>query len=137
MRSIAVTTPVSRSQVTGVVDETCWTDADEPGLAVYRRSKVLAERFIASSNVLWFGEIAEILRTHLGADAARVPTEALPDDDFRALAQVSPPLATLLPLLGRALQHSPAKVQRMLGWRPRPAVETIVDSARCILAALD
>ena len=32
------------SQLTGTVDETGWTNADEPGLAPYRRSKVLAER---------------------------------------------------------------------------------------------
>jgi nucleoside-diphosphate-sugar epimerase len=210
--SCAAATPRS-DQLSGTVDETCWTDADEPGLAAYRRSKVLAERaawdfvrrdgcelelatvlpaavfgparsssamgslqiiaalldgsaiaiphlgfevvdvrdiaaahllalmapaatgerFIASGPVVWFGEIAEILRTHLGPDAARVPTDALTDDDFRAVAQLSPQLAALLPLLGRDLQHSSAKAQRVLGWRPRPAVETIVDSARCIL----
>src|SRR2546425_12276955 len=41
--SCAAATPHS-SQLTGSVDETCWTDAGEPGLAPYRRSKVLAER---------------------------------------------------------------------------------------------
>ncbi len=64
-----------------------------------------------------------------------MPTDPLTDDDFRAVAEMSPQLATLLPLLGRDLQHSPAKAQRVLGWQPRPAVETIVDSARCILDA--
>ena len=212
--SCAAATPHS-SQLTGTVDETCWTDADESGLAPYRRSKVLAERaawdfvardaadlelttvlpaavfgparspsalgslqiiaalldgsalaiprlgfevvdvrdvaaahllamtapaaagerFIVSGDVLWFGDVADILRTRLGADASRVPTESLTDDDFRAVAQVSPQLATLLPLLGRELQHSSAKAQRVLGWQPRPAAETIVDSARCILDA--
>jgi len=210
--SCAAATPHA-TQLTGTVDETCWTDADEPGLAVYRRSKVLAERaawdyvgregcalelttvlpaavfgparsqsamgslqiiaalldgsaiaiprlgfevvdvrdvanahvlalttppaagerFIAAGPVLWFGEMAEMLRTHLGADASRVPTETLTDEDFRAIAQVNPQLATLLPLLGRSLQHSSAKARRVLGWQPRPTVETIVDSARCIL----
>jgi nucleoside-diphosphate-sugar epimerase len=210
--SCAAATPRS-AQLSGTVDETCWTDADEPGLAAYRRSKVLAElaaweyiqcdgcelelatvlpaavfgparasaamgslpiiaalldgsaiaiprlgfevvdvrdvaaahllamtapaaageRFIVSGPVRWFGEIAEILRANLGPEAARVPTDAITDDDFRAIAQLSPQLATLLPLLGRDLQHSPAKAQRVLGWQPRPAVETIVDSARCIL----
>jgi nucleoside-diphosphate-sugar epimerase len=212
--SCAAATPHA-TQLTGTVDETCWTDADEPGLAVYRRSKVLAERaawdyvgrggcalelttvlpaavfgparsqsalgslqiiaalldgsavaiprlgfevvdvrdvatahllamttpaaagerFIAAGPVLWFGEIAEILRAELGPDADRVPNDTLTDDDFRAIAQVSPQLATLLPLLGRSLQHSSAKAHRALGWQPRPAVDTIVDSARCILAA--
>src|SRR5262249_62040894 len=41
--SCAAATPHA-SQLSGTVDETCWTDADEQGLAPYRRSKVLAER---------------------------------------------------------------------------------------------
>jgi len=41
--SCAAATP-SASQLSGVVDESCWTDADEPGLSPYRRSKTLAER---------------------------------------------------------------------------------------------
>ena len=211
--SCAAATPDS-SQLSGTVDEECWTDADEPGLATYRRSKVLAERaawdyvasgtrgfelttvlpaavfgpplsaatlgslqviaallngsaiaiprlglevvdvrdvaaahvlammapaaagerFIASGDVLWYGEVAEILRTHLGADASRVPSETLTDADFRAFAEVSPQLQTLLPLLGRDLRHSAAKAQRVLGWRPRPAVDTIVDSARSLIS---
>jgi hypothetical protein len=57
----------------------------------------------------------------------------LSDEDFLAVAQVSPELASLVPLLGRSLQHSAAKARRVLGWQPRPATETIVDSARCLL----
>jgi nucleoside-diphosphate-sugar epimerase len=210
--SCAAATPPA-TQLSGTVDESLWTDPDEPGLSVYRRSKVLAERaawdfvardgstlelttvlpaavfgparaasamsslqiiaalldgsaiaiprlgfevvdvrdvaaahllamtapaaagerFIVSGAVLWFGDIAEMLRSRLGPDASRVPTDTLTADDFRVIAAVSPQLASLLPLLGRELQHSPAKARRVLGWRPRPAEETIVDSARCIL----
>jgi nucleoside-diphosphate-sugar epimerase len=39
----AAATPAG-SQLSGTVDETCWTDADEVGLSAYRRSKTLAER---------------------------------------------------------------------------------------------
>jgi hypothetical protein len=46
--------------------------------------------------VIWFGDIAEMLRTELGPHAA--------------------------------------KAQRLLGWRPRPAIEIVADSARCLLA---
>jgi dihydroflavonol-4-reductase len=38
----AAATPAG-SQLSGTVDETCWTDADEIGLSAYRRSKTLAE----------------------------------------------------------------------------------------------
>jgi nucleoside-diphosphate-sugar epimerase len=209
--SCAAATPHS-SQLTGVVDESLWTDADEVGLSSYRRSKTLAEkaawndaadrqlslatvlpaavfgpalsatslsslqvigalldgsalaiprlgfevvdvrdvaaahllamttpeadgkRFIVTGELLWFGDIADVLRDRLGEDASRVPTATLTDDEFRAIAAISPSLETLLPLLGRELRHSPEQAQRILGWRPRPAVDTIVESARCLLA---
>src|SRR5262249_44379610 len=41
--SCAAATPLS-SQLSGTVDESVWTDADEPGLSAYRRSKTIAER---------------------------------------------------------------------------------------------
>ncbi len=211
--SCAAATPHS-SQLSGTVDETCWTDADEPGLSLYRRSKTLAERaawdhigrtnsatelatvlpaavfgpaltcaslgslqviaalldgsavalprlgfevvdvrdvaaahllamsspqaagerFIVSGELLWFADIAEILREQLGEDASRVPAQTLTDDDFRAFAEVSPELATLLPLLGRDLRHSAAKAERVLGWRPRSATETVADSGRSLIS---
>ena len=210
--SCAAATPHA-SQLSGTVDESCWTDADEPGLSAYRRSKTLAERaawdyaargcsfelttvlpaavfgpslsasslgslrvivalldgsaiaiprlgfevvdvrdvaaahalamtapdaggqrFIVAGDVLWFADIAEILREHLGADASQVPTETLTDDAFRSVADMSPELQMLLPLLGRELQHSSAKAREVLGWQPRRQVDTVVDSANCLLA---
>lgn len=209
--SCAAATPAS-TQLSGTVDETVWTDADEPGLSAYRRSKTLAERaawdfmadgrsfslttilpaavfgparsasalgplgliralldgsalaiprlgfeivdvrdvaaahllamgspdaegerFIVSGDLLWFGDVADTLRANLGEDAAKVPTTTLTDDEFRSLAEISPPLAGLLPLLGRELEHSPAKAERVLGWQRRPATETVVDAARSLL----
>jgi dihydroflavonol-4-reductase len=208
----AAATPAG-SQLSGTVDETCWSDADEMGLSAYRRSKTLAERaawdfvaggrsfslttilpaavfgparsasavgplgligalldgsanaiprlgfeivdvrdvaaahllamtsagaesqrFIVSGQLLWYGDIADILRKHLGDDAASVPSASLTDEEFRALARRSPVLANLLPLLGRDLRHSSAKARRLLGWQSRPATSTIVDSARWLLS---
>jgi nucleoside-diphosphate-sugar epimerase len=211
--SCAAATP-SSAQRSGTVDETCWTDADEPDLAAYRRSKTLAERaawdfvdqqrppftlttflpaavfgpalsvsamsslqlisrlldgaipaiprlgfevvdvrdvaaahvlaidapnapgerFIVAGELLWFDDIAAILRAHLGAAAERVPTETLPDDVVRSLASSSAEVRSLLPLLGRDLRHSSRKATERLGWQPRPAADTIVDSGRCIVA---
>ena len=92
------------------------------------------QRFIVSGELLWFGDIAEVLRTHLGDDAARVPTATLTDDEFRSLAETSPQLAGLLPLLGSRLEHSAAKADKVLGWRSRPASDTVLDSARSLLS---
>jgi nucleoside-diphosphate-sugar epimerase len=207
--SCAAATPPA-TQLSGLVDESCWTDPDEPGLSPYRRSKTVAERaawdapgafelttilpaavfgparsgstigslqviaalldgsavaiprlgfevvdvrdvaaahvlamtvpeaaerrFIVAGDLLWFADIAEVLRAHLGTDASRVPTATLTDDDFRVVAQLSPELQALLPLLGRELQHSSAEAERVLGWQRRSPTDTIVDSARSLLA---
>lgn len=209
--SCAAATPPS-DQRTGTVDETTWTDPDEPGLAAYRRSKVLSERaawdfvaehpelelttvlpasvfgparsadgmsslqiiarlldgstpalphlgfevvdvrdvaaahllalgapqaagqrYIVSGELLWLGDVAAILREHLGADAAKVATEPLDDDVLRAFAESNAELRSLLPLLGRELRHDATKAHEELGWTARPAVETIVASGRSVV----
>ena len=91
------------------------------------------ERFIATGELLWMGEVAAILREQLGPAAAKVPTKPMPDLLVRVAAPFNPELRTLLPLLGRKLRHSSAKAQRMLGWQPRPAADTVVDSGRNII----
>ena len=45
-----------------------------------------------------------VLREQLGSDASRVPTTTITDDEFRAGAELSVDLRTLLPLLGRSLR---------------------------------
>jgi dihydroflavonol-4-reductase len=210
--SCAAATPPS-AQRTGTVDETTWTDPDEPGLAAYRRSKVLSERaawdfaaehpelelttvlpasvfgparsadgmsslqiiarlldgstpalprlgfevvdvrdvaaahllamdapaaagqrYIVSGELLWLGDVAAILRDHLGPAAAKVATEPLDDDVLRAFAESNTELRSLLPLLGRELRHDGAKARDELGWTARPAVETIAASGRSVVA---
>ena len=193
------------------IDESDWTDTDQPGLAAYRRSKALAERaawdfmagkatelatllpgaifgpvlsrerlgsvaiierlltgqppalprlafnitdvrdlaeahvramtapeaagerFIALGEALWYGDMARILKARLGASAAKVPTAAMPDFAARALAAVSPQMKAMLPLLGRTQAFSTARAQQALGWAPRPAADTIADTAASLL----
>lgn len=91
------------------------------------------ERLIATGELLWMGEMAAILREQLGPAAAKVPAKPMPDLLVRVAAPFNPELRTLLPLLGRKLRHSSAKAQRMLGWLPRPAADTVVDSGRSIV----
>ena len=52
------------------------------------------------------------------------------------ITAINAALGTLLPLLGRDLRHSAAKAERVLGWRPRPAVETIVDAAHSLVSSV-
>ena len=91
------------------------------------------ERFLGTGELLWMGDIARILRDGLGEAAARVPTEEIPDDVIRALAEHDAELASIVPGLGRRNRHSTAKAERVLGWSRRPAAETVLDCARSLL----
>jgi dihydroflavonol-4-reductase len=93
------------------------------------------ERFIATSDFLWFEEIAAALRARLGADASKVPTRRLPNAVVRLIARFNAPLRELTPGLGQRRLFTAAKAQRVLGFTPRPAVETVVDCAESLVAA--
>jgi nucleoside-diphosphate-sugar epimerase len=87
------------------------------------------ERFVAAGEFLWLAEIAQILRSSLGERAARIPARRMPSPMLRGLAWFVPTLRTLTPLLDRELAFSSAKAQRVLGFTPRPAADTISDCA--------
>jgi dihydroflavonol-4-reductase len=83
------------------------------------------ERFLATGELLWLPDIAQILVEHLGPDAARVSTEEIADEALAGLH---------VPGLGRRNTHTTAKAQELLAWSPRPAVDTVLDCAQSLLA---
>ena len=93
------------------------------------------ERFIATAgHSLWLREVAAILRDRLGERAAKVPTKEMPVLVARGLAKVNPEMRNLRALIGRDLDATSAKAERLLGWKTRPIEETIVDTAESLLA---
>ncbi|OLT10034.1 epimerase [Pseudonocardia sp. CNS-139] len=91
------------------------------------------ERFLGTGEFVWMREMAAALRAGLGADAARVPTRQLPDVAVRLAALVDRSLRPIMPGLGRRNRHSTEKARRLLGWRPRPAADAVVDCARSLV----
>jgi dihydroflavonol-4-reductase len=92
------------------------------------------ERFIASGDFLWFSDIARLLREHLGAQAAKVPTRILPDLVVRLGGLFNAEMAQLAPNLGQRTSVSSAKAERVLGWRTRAAHASIIDAAMSLIA---
>ncbi|MFF3986461.1 SDR family oxidoreductase [Streptomyces sp. NPDC001797] len=93
------------------------------------------ERFLAvAGHSLRVVEIARILRDRLGERAAKAPTRELPVRLTRALGVVNPELRLLRHQLGRDLDATSAKAERLLGWRPRPIEDTIAETAESLLA---
>jgi nucleoside-diphosphate-sugar epimerase len=93
------------------------------------------ERFLAiAGHSLRVIDIARILYDRLGERAAKAPTRELPLWLARALGTVNPELRLLRHQLGRDLDATSAKAEKLLGWRARPIADTIEDTAESLLA---
>jgi len=91
------------------------------------------ERFIGTSDFLWFSDIARILRTHFGGNAAKVPDRMLPDWLTRLLACFNPDMRFFVPNLGQRRQFSTQKAAAVLGWQPRRSEEAVIASAESLI----
>ena len=79
-------------------------------------------------------DIADLLRARLGEAAAKVPTRRVPDLVLRLVGLFDKELASVTPSLGHKHDNSSAKAQQVLGWKPRPLKETVLDTARSLIA---
>ena len=96
--------------------------------------KVAGGRFIGSSgSPLKFADMAKVLRDNLGRQARKVPRRNMPDWGVRILAMVMPAAKQLLGEVGRTRATSSAHAQNVLGWRPRPPEQSILDCARSLI----
>ncbi len=92
------------------------------------------ERFIASGPFLKLRDIADILRTQLGAQASEVPTRGVPDWLVRLIARFNPVARAVVGELGSVRHQDASHAKAVLGWVPRPVEQSIVDCARDLLA---
>lgn len=93
------------------------------------------QRFIAAGDFAWMADVAAILRAHLGDAAAKVPTRRVPDLVLRLAALFDRSVAAVAPRLGEKRTFVSTKAQTLLGWRPRPLEETVLDCARSLIAS--
>jgi nucleoside-diphosphate-sugar epimerase len=92
------------------------------------------QRFLAVGEFLWLRDIAAALREELPGHAGRIPTSEVPDDVVRLAAETNADMALPVPFLGRRGHADGSKAGRVLGWRTRPARESVVDAARGLIA---
>jgi nucleoside-diphosphate-sugar epimerase len=93
------------------------------------------ERFIATDEFMWMREVAEALREELGSEASKVPTRSVPNLAVKAMALFDPGVRGVVGQLGRKMQYSSEKARTVLGWSPRTSRESVIDTARSMLAA--
>jgi dihydroflavonol-4-reductase len=92
------------------------------------------QRLIAAGDWMRWADVAGVLRSALGAEAKKVPTRGMPDFVLKIAALFDRQVKFITPGLGRKHDFTSAKAQVRLGWKARPASETIVDCARSLIA---
>jgi nucleoside-diphosphate-sugar epimerase len=91
------------------------------------------ERFLGTGEFKWMVEMAHILRSHL--PDRNISTRQIPDFVVRLAARFADPsLREITPSLGRRNRHSIAKATTVLGWKPRPVDQTLLDCADSLIA---
>ena len=92
------------------------------------------ERFICSGPFMTMSDIAKVLREGLGKQARKVPTRRLPNWAVRIAALFDPMVRQVLGELGNRRESPPIHAREKLGWIPRPADQSILDTARSMIA---
>jgi dihydroflavonol-4-reductase len=92
-----------------------------------------AQRFIATDEFLWLGQVAAVLRERLGDAAKKVPTRVAPDLLIRAMALFDGSVRSVIGDLGKRSWFSSAKARDSLGWTTRPVEDSIEDCARSLV----
>lgn len=95
--------------------------------------KAAGQRFIATGEFLWLKDIAGVLRERLGTRASKVSRRQLPNWVVRAAAPFNAEMAQLAPSLGVRSRISAAHAEHVLGWRTRPAADSVTDAANSLL----
>ena len=87
------------------------------------------QRILGVADFLWMEDIAKLLRENLGQQASQVPTRLLPDFILRFAALFQYEARFMAPMLGQRTQFDVSKAAKLLGWRPRPASEAVLECA--------
>jgi dihydroflavonol-4-reductase len=90
------------------------------------------ERFIATDEFLWMGEVAAILRERLGVAASKAPTRTAPNLLIRAMALFDGGVRSDVGDLGKQTWFSSDKARAQLGWTTRPVADSIEDCGRSL-----
>jgi dihydroflavonol-4-reductase len=92
------------------------------------------QRFLGAGPFYWMKDVARVLRENIPGAAKKVPSINLPDFILRLSAWFDPVVRDRLFELGKERPVSSNKAISLLGWQPRPAEQTIVDTANSLIA---
>lgn len=91
------------------------------------------ERFLAVNGMRSMKEIAAILRERLPEKSKKVPTRSLPTILLKLASFFDKQVAMLVPELGKSKNCNCDKAESVLGWKPRSAEDSLVDTAESLM----
>lgn len=96
--------------------------------------KAKGQRFLAASECsLSLPEIAGILRTHQNKFNQKVTVRAMPDWMLKFAAYFKPELKSVSSQVGKIKIMSNEKARKVLGWQPRNAEISVIDTAESLI----
>ncbi|WP_042161481.1 SDR family oxidoreductase [Paenibacillus gorillae] len=95
--------------------------------------KASGQRYIAVNGYMMMIEMAKFLKQALGEAGNKIAIQSIPDSVLKDAAKTNPSLASLVPMLGRKFRYTSNKAKSELDWSPRPAEETVLDSANKLI----
>ncbi len=108
------------------VNEDFWTDLNNKWITNYQRSKVIAE-----SEEMTMPEMARILKE--AYPNRKISTIVIPDFVISVMAKFQVPMKVLNTMVGLKYYRDNTKARKLLGWTPRPAKETVLDTAQYLI----
>ena len=92
------------------------------------------QRFLATSGkAISMLDIADILRSGLGAKATKVPKKELPNWLIRLIALFNPKVRLVVPHLGMVKEASHEKASRLLDWQPRSNADAVLATGQSLV----
>lgn len=89
------------------------------------------QRFIAESEEMTMPEMAKILKE--AYPDRKVSTMVIPDFVISIMAKFQVPMKVLNTMIGLRYHRDNTKARKLLGWNPRPAKETVLDTAEYLV----
>jgi dihydroflavonol-4-reductase len=83
---------------------------------------------------MWMEDIAQVLRDHMGEDAKRVPSRKMPTPVLKLMAMFSRDIRQIAGEVGKRKVVSGQHAKEALGWTTRATTETVLDTARSLIA---
>lgn len=110
-------------------------DVADAHLAALTVPEATGQRFIVALEHASMLEIAQMLAKHFRSQGFQVPVRRLPASVLRLVGLVDKTVALTVPELGKRQDVSNAHARSVLGWNPRSLEETVVDTAKSMIAA--